>query len=82
MLLDWIAYLREGRRAGAKLAQANPKMVEGYQALSAGQNGNGALDAMGTAVALNAGAAYSYAMRTMEAFDQFGAKDAAGTPAS
>ena len=44
MLLDWIAYLREGRRAGAKLAQANPKMVEGYQALSAGQNGNGALD--------------------------------------
>ncbi|SFH93944.1 carboxymuconolactone decarboxylase family protein [Albimonas pacifica] len=122
MLLDWISYLREGRRAGAKLAKANPRMVEGFQALSAGQNGNGALDArtrelialavavttrcdtciavhadrarqagvteaeladaMGTAVALNAGAAYSYAMRTMEAFEQLGAKDGAGTPAS
>lgn len=108
MLLDWIAYLREGRRAGAKLAQANPKMVEGYQALSAGQNGNGALDArtrelialacavtlrcdgcitvhseaarklgatseevaeaLGVAVALNAGAALVYSTRTLDAF--------------
>ncbi|WP_442895481.1 carboxymuconolactone decarboxylase family protein [Bradyrhizobium sp. AZCC 1719] len=93
---------------------ANPKMVAGFQALSAGQNGNGVLDpktkelialavavttrcdsciavhaeaarragvseaeltdAMGTAVALNAGAAYSYAMRTLEAYQQFGEK--------
>ena len=29
-------------------------------------------DAMGTAIALNAGAAYGYAMRTLEAFQQFG----------
>ncbi|MDF2233590.1 carboxymuconolactone decarboxylase family protein [Albimonas sp. CAU 1670] len=112
MFLDWKSYLRTGRRAGAVLAKANPKMVEGFQALSAGQNGNGALDArtrelialavavttrcdtciavhaerarkagvteaeladaMGTAIAMNAGAAYSYAMRTLEAFDQLG----------
>jgi AhpD family alkylhydroperoxidase len=28
-------------------------------------------DALGTAIALNAGAAYSYAFRTLEAFQQF-----------
>lgn len=112
MFLNWRDYLRTGRRAGAALMAANPKMVAGFQALSAGQNGNGALDpktkelialavavttrcdsciavhaeaarragvseaeladAMGTAVALNAGAAYSYAMRTLEAYQQFG----------
>lgn len=112
MFLNWRDYLRAGRRAGAALMAANPKMVAGFQALSAGQNGNGALDpktkelialavavttrcdsciavhaeaarragvteaeladAMGTAVALNAGAAYSFAMRTLEAYQQFG----------
>lgn len=112
MLLNWKDLLSTGRKAGAALHKANPKMVAGFQALSAGQNGNGALDpktkelialavavttrcnsciaahaqaarragvteaeladAMGTAIALNAGAAYSYAMRTLEAFQQFG----------
>lgn len=111
MFLNWKEYLRAGRKAGAVMHAANPKMVAGFQALSAGQNGNGALDAktkelialavavttrcdsciavhaeaarragvteaelsdaMGTAIALNAGAAYSYAMRTLEAFNQF-----------
>jgi len=115
MFLNWREYLRTGRRAGATLMAANPKMVAGFQALSAGQNGNGALDpktkelialavavttrcdsciaahaqaarkagvteaeladAMGTAIALNAGAAYSYAMRTLEAYQQFGEQD-------
>ncbi len=42
---DWSAYLQTGRKAGAALHKANPKMVAGFQALSAGQNGNGALDA-------------------------------------
>ena len=110
MFLDWKEYVRMGRRAGAALMAANPKLVAGFQALSAGQNGNGALDpktkelialavavttrcdsciaahtqaarkagvteaeladAMGTAIALNAGAAYSYAMRTLEAYQQ------------
>ncbi len=112
MFKNWKDYLLVGRRAGAALHKANPRMVAGFQALSAGQNGNGALDAktkelialavavttrcdsciavhaqaarragvteaeltdaMGTAIALNAGAAYSYAMRTLEAYDQFG----------
>ena len=112
MFNQWKEYLMTGRRAGAALHKANPKMVAGFQALSAGQNGNGALDpktkelialavavttrcdscitvhaqaarragvteaeltdAMGTAIALNAGAAYGYAMRTLEAFQQFG----------
>ena len=112
MLQNWKDYLLAGRKAGAALHKANPKMVAGFQALSAGQNGNGALDAktkelialavavttrcdsciathaqaarragvteaeltdaMGTAIALNAGAAYSYAMRTLEAYQQFG----------
>jgi len=112
MLLNWKDYLFASRKAGAALHKANPKMVAGFQALNADQNGNGALDpktrelialavavttrcdsciatharaarragvteaeladAMGTAVALNAGAAYSYAMRSLEAFQQFG----------
>lgn len=112
MFLKWREYLVSGRRAGAALHKANPKMVAGFQALSAGQNGNGALDAktkelialavavttrcdsciaahaeaarkagvteaeltdaMGTAISLNAGAAYSYAMRTLEAYQQLG----------
>lgn len=112
MFLDWRALWREGRRGGAAMKAVNPAMVEGFQALSAGQNGAGALDAktrelialavavttrcdsciaahaeaarragvteaeladaMGTAIALNAGAAYSYALRTMDAFRQFG----------
>ncbi|KAB2912756.1 MAG: carboxymuconolactone decarboxylase family protein [Hyphomicrobiaceae bacterium] len=116
MFLNWREYLRTSRRAGAALSTANPKMVAGFQALGAGQNGNGALDAktkelialavavttrcdsciavhaeaarrvgvteaeladaMGTAIALNAGAAYSYAMRTLDAFNQFGEKAA------
>lgn len=42
-----------GRRAGAALHKANPKMVAGFQPLSAG-------------------AAYGYAMHTLEAFQQFG----------
>ena len=42
-----------GRRAGAALHKANPKMVAGFQALGAG-------------------AAYGYAMRTLEAFQQLG----------
>jgi alkylhydroperoxidase/carboxymuconolactone decarboxylase family protein YurZ len=45
MFRDWSAYLQTGRKAGAALHKANPKMVAGFQALSAGQNGNGALDA-------------------------------------
>lgn len=45
MFRDWRAYLQTGRKAGAALHKANPKMVAGFQALSAGQNGNGALDA-------------------------------------
>lgn len=112
MFLNWREYLRTGRRAGAALMAANPKLVTGFQVLSAGQNGNGTLDpktkelialavavttrcdsciaahteaarkagvteaeladAMGTAIALNAGAAYSYAMRTLEAYQQLG----------
>jgi AhpD family alkylhydroperoxidase len=110
MFIKWRDYIESGRKAGAALHKANPKMVAGFQALSAGQNGNGALDAktkelialavavttrcdsciaahaeaalkagvteaelsdaMGTAIALNAGAAYSYAMRTLEAYQQ------------
>jgi AhpD family alkylhydroperoxidase len=110
MFLKWREYLATGRKAGAALNKANPQMVAGFQALSAGQNGNGTLDAktkelialavavttrcdsciathaeaarkagvteaqladaMGTAIALNAGAAYSYAMRTLEAYQQ------------
>lgn len=112
MFANWKEYLQTSRKMGAALLKANPKMVTGFQALSAGQNGNGALDArtkelialavavttrcdsciaahaqaarragvteaeladaMGTAIALiNAGAAYSYAMRTLEAYQQF-----------
>ena len=111
MFMNWRDYLSTSRRAGAALNKANPKMVAGFMALSAGQNGNGALDpktkelialavavttrcdsciavhvqaarqagvteaeltdAMGTAIALNAGAAYSFAMRTLEAYQQF-----------
>lgn len=111
MLTNWRELLQAGRRAGSALQKASPKMVAGFQSLSAGQNGNGALDAktkelialavavttrcdsciaahaqaarragvteaeladaMGTAIALNAGAAYSYSMRVLEAFDQF-----------
>jgi AhpD family alkylhydroperoxidase len=112
MFMDWKEHWRTGRRLGASLKKANPKLVAGFQELSANQNGNGALDpktkelialavavttrcdsciaahaeaarrvgvteaeltdALGTAIALNAGAAYSYAMRTLEAYQQFG----------
>ncbi len=111
MIENWKEFLGKGRTAGAALAKANPKMVAGFQALNAGQNGNGALDAktrelialavavttrcesciaahasaaraagvsqaeladaLGTAIALNAGAAYTYSFRALEAFNQF-----------
>ena len=111
MLANWKELLLAGRRAGSALHKANPKMVAGFQSLSADQNGNGALDAktkelialavavttrcdsciaahaqaarragvteaeladaMGTAIAMNAGAAYSYSMRVLEASGQF-----------
>src|SRR3546814_12079159 len=45
MFKDWKQHWRNGRRAGAALMKANPKMVNGFLALSAGQNGNGTLDA-------------------------------------
>lgn len=111
MLKNWKELLDNGRSASAALAKANPKMTAGFQALNAGQNGNGALDAktrelialavavttrcesciaahataaraagvseaeladaLGTAIALNAGAAYTYSFRALEAFHQF-----------
>lgn len=111
MLNNWTEQLGNTRKAAGDLMKANPKLVQGYQALNAAQNGNGALDArtrelialavavttrcdsciashasaarqagvteaeladaLGTAIALNAGAAYVYSVRTMEAFNQF-----------
>ncbi|MFC3721946.1 carboxymuconolactone decarboxylase family protein [Neoaquamicrobium sediminum] len=111
MIENWKELLGNGRSAGAALAKANPKMVAGFQALAAGQNGNGALDAktrelialavavttrcesciaahasaaraagvseaeladaLGTAIALNAGASYAFSFRALEAFNQF-----------
>lgn len=111
MLNDWTEQLKNLRGAAGTLARANPKLVAGFQSLSAAQNGTGALDArtrelialavavttrcdgciaahasaaraagvteaelsdaLGTAIALNAGAAYVYSVRAMEAFGQF-----------
>ena len=36
MFNQWKEYLMTGRRAGAALHKANPKMVAGFQALGAG----------------------------------------------
>ncbi|NIF82710.1 carboxymuconolactone decarboxylase family protein [Comamonas sp. Tr-654] len=114
MLNNWEEQLKNTRSAAGTLAKVNPKLIAGFQALSASQNGAGALDvktrelialavavttrcdsciathasaaraagvteaelsdALGTAIALNAGAAFSYSLRTMEAFGQFEAK--------
>lgn len=114
MLKNWVDQLKNSRIAAGALAKANPKLITGFQSLSAAQNGAGALDAktrelialavavttrcdsciaahasaaraagvteaelsdaLGTAIALNAGAAYSYSVRAMEAFGQFEAK--------
>lgn len=111
MLKNWKELWNNGRAAGAALAKANPKMVAGFQALNAGQNGNEVLDrktrelialavavttrcesciathakaareagvteaeladALGTAITLNAGAAYAFSFRALEAFQQF-----------
>ena len=117
MLNNWIEQLSNLRRAAGALMTASPKLVTGYQALNAAQNGAGALDAktrelialavavttrcdgcisshanaaraagvteaeladaLGTAIALNAGAAYVYSVRAMEAFGQFKPEKAA-----
>jgi AhpD family alkylhydroperoxidase len=111
MLNNWIDQLDNTRKAAGNLMKASPKLVAGYQGLSAAQNGNGALDArtreliavavavttqcdsciashvkaarqagvseaeladaLGTAIALRAGAAYVYSVRALEAFTQF-----------
>jgi AhpD family alkylhydroperoxidase len=111
MLNNWVEQLSNTRKAAASLNKENPKFVAAYQALSAAQGSNGALDAktrelialavavttrcdgciashanaarqagvteaeladaLGTAIALNAGAAYVYSIRAMEALGQF-----------
>ena len=69
-------------QGGAVLHKANPEMVvvttrcdsciaaPAQAARRAGVTEAELADAMGTAIALNAGAAYSYAMRTLEAYQQ------------
>ena len=114
MIKDWIEQFKNNRAAGAALAKASPKLMEGFVALNSNQNGNGALDArtrelialavavttrcdgciaahanaarqagvteaeladaLGTAMALNTGAAYVYSVRALEAFQQFSAQ--------
>jgi len=112
MLNNWPEQLKNTRGAAGALAKTNPKLMEGFQALNAGQNGaldaktrelialavavttrcDGCIaahasaaraagateaelsDALGTAIALNAGAAFVFSVRAMEAFGQFETK--------
>ena len=111
MAMDWIEYLRESRKRAGGLMKVSPKLVAGFQAVSAKETTTGALepkvrelialavsittrcesciaahasearrlgvtdaelaDALATAIALNAGAAYVYSGRALEAFEQF-----------
>jgi len=109
MLNNWTEQLKNLGGAAGALTKANPQLVEGFQALNAGQNGaldaktrelialavavttrcDGCIaahanaaraagvseaelaDALGTAIALNAGAAYVFSVRALEAFGQF-----------
>lgn len=45
MIKDWIDQFKKNRAAGGALVKAAPKLMEGFMALNANQNGNGALDA-------------------------------------
>lgn len=72
MINDWAELLSNQRAAGANLAKANAPVVKAFFGLNAGATKQEVAEALGTAIALNAGAAFVYSARALEAFDQVG----------
>jgi len=62
MLHPWTDTLANHRKAAGALATHHPKMLAAFRALS---------EALGTVIALNAGAAYVYSLRAMDALAEF-----------
>ncbi|HFB1650721.1 TPA: carboxymuconolactone decarboxylase family protein [Neisseria gonorrhoeae] len=75
MFKDWKEHTALVKKSFGELGKAHPKMLQAYGALEqaaaakAGATDSEIAGALATAIALNAGAAYTYALRALEAVE-------------
>ncbi|HGM4753510.1 TPA: carboxymuconolactone decarboxylase family protein [Pseudomonas aeruginosa] len=80
MLNNWTEFVPAVKKAFGALGKQHPKMLAAYgaleeasaeAALKAGASEAEIAQTLATAISLNAGAAYVYSLRALEAYDQF-----------
>ena len=76
MFQNWPEHTAHVKKAFGELGKNHPKMLQAYGALEqaaaaakAGATESEIAGALATAISLNAGAAYTYALRALEAVD-------------